>query len=121
MIEKEALTVSLACKRLSNYLTGMYFHIETDHKLLVSLFSHKNVDELPFWVQIFRKKLIHFDYSISHVAGKLLTIVDTLTQLSLLIPNNNKIVFFHYTDLYVNMIMNHLPASNQSKTGSRKR
>ena len=38
-IEKVALAFTWACERLSDYLIGMRFHIETDHKPLVPLFS----------------------------------------------------------------------------------
>ena len=34
-IEKEALAITLACEKISNYLIGKTFHLETDHKPLV--------------------------------------------------------------------------------------
>ncbi|KAK6181615.1 hypothetical protein SNE40_009437 [Patella caerulea] len=36
-IDKEALGVTWACEKFSEYLVGIKFHIETDHKPLVSL------------------------------------------------------------------------------------
>lgn len=51
-IEKEVFT--WACERLSDYLIGLNFHIQTDHKPLVPLFSSKNLEDLPIRVQRFR-------------------------------------------------------------------
>ena len=40
-IEKEALAFTWVCEQFSTYLIGLRFHIETDHKPLVPLFSTK--------------------------------------------------------------------------------
>ena len=73
-IEKEALAFTLACERLSDYLTGLRFHIETDHKPLVPLFSTMNLKELPLRVQRFRLRMMRYSFSITHVPGKQLVI-----------------------------------------------
>ena len=52
-IEKEALAFTWGCERFADYLVGLRFTIETDHKPLVPLFSYKNLDELPLRVQRF--------------------------------------------------------------------
>ena len=51
--EKEALAFTWAWKRLSDYLVGLCFHIYTDHKPLIPLFSTKNLEELSLHVQQF--------------------------------------------------------------------
>ena len=79
-IEKEALAVTWACERFQDYLIGMQFQIETDHKPLVPLFTHKSLDQLPLGVQRFRLRMMRFSYSISHVPGKDLTTDDTLSR-----------------------------------------
>ena len=53
-IEKEALGLTWACERFSNYLTGLKFQIETDHKPLVPLLGSKNLEDLPLRVQRFQ-------------------------------------------------------------------
>jgi len=75
-IECEVLAVTWACKRFTNYLLGMTFEIETDHKPLVSLLS---IDELPLQIQCFKMQLMKYQYSISHVPSKSLVIADALS------------------------------------------
>ena len=74
-IEKEALATTWACERLSTYILGRKFAIETDHKPLVPLLGTKDLDILRFRLQLAR-----FNYSISHVPGKLLCAADTLSR-----------------------------------------
>ena len=42
-IDKEALASTWACERFSDYLIGTKFHLESDHKPLVSLLGSKNL------------------------------------------------------------------------------
>jgi len=75
-IEKEALAVTWACECFSDFLVGLSFHVETDHKPLVPLLSSKNLDELPPRIQRLRMRLMKFTYTISHVPGKNLATAD---------------------------------------------
>ena len=79
-IEKEALALTWACERFSDYLVGLTFTIETDHKPLVPLFSYKNLDELPLRVQRFRMRMMRFSFSIHHIPGRNLTVADALSR-----------------------------------------
>ena len=89
-IEKEALDITWASERFADYLIGLKFHIETDHKPLVTLLSTKNLDELPARVQGFRMRMIRFSYSISHVPRKNLCTADTLSRAPLVKPLNQQ-------------------------------
>ena len=79
-IEKKVLAVTWACERLRDYLIGLSFHIQTDHKPLVPLFTSKGLDELPVRVQCFRLCLMRFNFTVSHVPGKDLIVADTLSR-----------------------------------------
>ncbi|KAL7881030.1 hypothetical protein SRHO_G00032840 [Serrasalmus rhombeus] len=79
-IEKEALAATWACERLSSYLLGLKFRLETDHKPLVPLLSTKALDELPPRVLRFRLRLLRFSFDIVHVPGKSLITADTLSR-----------------------------------------
>ena len=46
-IEKEALAVTWACERSSNYITGKAATVETDHKPLVPLLTNHTIDKSP--------------------------------------------------------------------------
>ena len=87
-IEKEALAVTWACERFQDYLIGLTFQIETDHKPLVPLLLAKNLDELPLRVQCFRLRIMRFNYSISHVPGKYLYTEDALSHAPVSTPNS---------------------------------
>ena len=79
-IEKESLGVTWACEKFAEYVLGMTFHVETDHKPLVSLLGYKHLDELSPRIQRMRIRLMRFSYTISHVPGKDLVIPDTLSR-----------------------------------------
>ena len=79
-IEKEALAATWACERLSSYLLGLKFRLETDHKPLVPLLSTKALDELPPRVLRFRLRLLRFTFDIVHLPGKHLITADTLSR-----------------------------------------
>ena len=69
-IEEEALAATWACDKVSDYLIGRTFLIETDHKPLISLLGRKSLDNLSPRILRFRLRLSRFNYSIQHVPGK---------------------------------------------------
>lgn len=45
-IKKEALALTWACERFHEFVYGLQFTLETDHKQLLALLRKKNLDEL---------------------------------------------------------------------------
>ncbi len=110
-IEKEALAFTWACERLSDYLIGLKFHIHTDHKPLVPLFSSKHLDELPVRVQRFRLRMMRFDFTISHVPGKDLLIADALSRAPVASPTPADQLLQQEADAYVRVVVQNVPAT----------
>ena len=110
-IEKEALGVTWACERFRDYLTGLQFQIETDHKPLVPLLGSKNLEDLPLRVQRFRLRLMRFKYTVSHIPGKELVIADTLSRA----PSNEVCQedkeFRAEIQAYVDLVVRNIPTS----------
>ena len=46
-IEKEALAVTWACTKFTDYILGCKFVIKSDHKPLIPLLNTKHLDSLP--------------------------------------------------------------------------
>jgi len=79
-IEKEALAVTWACEKFTDYVLGRKFQIETDHKPLVPLLNTKQLDSMPPRILRFRLRLARYDYTVCHVPGRHLYTADTLSR-----------------------------------------
>ena len=112
--EKEALATTRACERYSNFLIGKTFHIETDHKPLVSLLGPKTLDELPPRIQRFKMRLMRFRYGISHMPGKDLITADTLSRAPVVQSQQPEDKSFQdECQAYVNAVMSALPVTDK--------
>ena len=112
-IEKEALALTWASERFQDYLIGLHYTIETDHKPLVPLLSTKNLEELPIRVQHFRLRLMRFTYTIVHVPGKNLCTADALSRSPVNPASCSDSKFQHEVDAYVNLLIHNLPATDK--------
>ena len=110
-VEKEALAFTWACERLQDYLVGLTFHIQTDHKPLVPLFSTKNLDELPIRIQRFRLRMMRFHFTISHVPGKDLGTADMLSRAPAGNSTSDDLLLQNEVTAYVHTVMQSLPAT----------
>ena len=69
-----------ACEKFSSYILGKTNDFETDHKPLVLLLSSKDLDAMSLRILHFCLRMMRYSYNISHVPGKLLYVVDTLSR-----------------------------------------
>ena len=60
--EKEALALTWACERFSDYIVGKSIIAETDHKPLVPLLTTRTLDEVSPRVQRLRMRLMRFHF-----------------------------------------------------------
>lgn len=74
--EKETLAVTWAIMRSFNeFVRGRNFAFQADNQRLVTLFSKMELDMLPPCVQRLCLKLIHYQFTMQYVPGKLLATV----------------------------------------------
>ena len=120
-IEKESLGITWACERFCEYLIGIKFRVETDHKLLVSLLGEKNLEDLPARIQRFQMRLMQFTFSVTHIPGKDLTIADTLSRAPTTEASDADTQFCQDTEMFVNTVMSTLPATECRLTEIRQK
>ena len=105
-VEKEALVITRTCERLASYLIGLQFHIHTDHKPLIHLFSaEKSFDAVPPRILRFRLCMMRFGFSISYVPGTTLSTADALSRFPLRDIKSNVLDM----DIFVASIVKSLP------------
>ncbi|KAG5894930.1 hypothetical protein JTB14_008889 [Gonioctena quinquepunctata] len=79
-IEREALALTWAADKFSEYITGILILLQTDHRPLIQVLQTKPIDELTPRLQRFRIRLMRYDYKIYYSPGKDLVVADALSR-----------------------------------------
>lgn len=109
-LEKEALALTRVSDRFKDFILGLHFELETDHKSVVSLLGGQSRDSLP--PQIQSMCLMRYSYTIRYTPGK--TTADTHSR-SLLRDNVIQIEqdVMEDTNMYVDSVLENLPTSDR--------
>ncbi|XP_067950480.1 uncharacterized protein [Watersipora subatra] len=80
VIEKEALAVAWGCERFNQYLHGLMFTVEVDHKPLVTLLNSRNLADMPARVLRFRLCLMKYSPTVTYITGSKHHVADYLSR-----------------------------------------
>ncbi|CAI5671480.1 unnamed protein product [Oreochromis niloticus] len=78
-IEKELLSITYACERFHQFVSGQAISAETDHKPLIALFQ-KPLNDCPLRIQKMIIRLQRYTLNVMYTPGKLMYTADTLSR-----------------------------------------
>ena len=120
VIEKEALAATWACERFSDYVLGLDFTVETDHKPLVSLLGTAELHKMPPRIQRFRLRLMRYNPRVVHVAGKNQITADALSRAPVSDPDPADVDLIDNTTAFAKQTIEILPATTHKLQEIRK-
>lgn len=97
-IEREALAVVWACKRLKQFLLGKKFEIQTDHRPLLYIFNSCSATKTDISPRMLRLslKMMQFDYDITYIKGCQNVIADSLSRCNF--PDSASVCTVHFSE-----------------------
>ena len=113
VIEKEALAATWACEKFREYVMGLSFTLETDHKPLVYLLKSTELAKMPPRIQRFRMRLMRYSPEVAYVPGKQQTTPDALSRAPVNIPEKTDVMFLEEVEHYATTTVTVLPATEK--------
>ena len=81
-IEKETLSIVFSCEKFHEYVYGLRFVVQNDHKPLISIYQ-TGLSKSPPRIQRFLLRLQHYNFQLNYVPGNKLFVADILSTLPL--------------------------------------
>ena len=118
VIEKEALAGVWAYEKFSEYVVGMNFVLETDHKPLQTLFNTSELSKTPpppppLRIQRFRLRLMRFSVTVKYIPGKHQLTADALSRAPIESPREKDEQFVDELESFAAQTVFALPATTQ--------
>ena len=111
VIEKEALAVMWASEKFSDYVVGLPFVLETDHKPLTALLNSTELSKMPPRILRFRLRLMRFIYQVQYVPGKHQAAADALSRAPVGTPELADKLFAEEVEAFTTQVTASLPAT----------
>ena len=111
VIEKEALAVTWASERFSDYVLRLAFVLETDHKPLTALKNSTELSKMPPRILCFRLRLMLYTYQVQYVPGKHQAAAEALSHAPVGTPELADELFAEEVEAFTTQVTASLPAT----------
>ena len=110
VIEKEALATTWASERFSDYVLGIPFTLETDHKPLTVPLNSSELSKMPPRILHFRLRLMRYNYQVQYVPGKHQVTADKLSHAPVDLPGLEDKLLVDEVEAFLTQATSCLPA-----------
>ena len=111
--KKKTLAVTWACEKFAQYVAGMDFTVETDHKPLVSLLSSKDLSPMLKRIFQFRMRIMRFSPKIEYVQRKYQVTAHALSRATIGSQDVDEVMFVEEVEDFTKETLKFIPASMQ--------